>query len=165
MEIHDTSHGKLVTFLQFILVLGLAVMVLSLSACGGQDTPDDNTGITPPPTPTDMNTTLTPPADDSLAGGSTGAPSVDFGLEPVTPPTFDGFTTQQGTGLYTIVDGYAYALDPETLEPTGPKLDPVTHAPVEPEEPTEPEEPAEPEPVVSEDDGKLPNTGIFLEDD
>ena len=98
--------------------------------------------------------------------------TVDFGLQ--SPPTtsFDDVPLENSAavdGLYTILNGYAYALDPNTFEPVGPPLDVNTHQPIPQEpEPEVVEEPAPP-PVVEivepTEETKLPNTGIFLEDD
>lgn len=101
-------------------------------------------------------------------------------------------STGAATGLYTIGDdGYAYALDPTTFEATGEPLDPVTREPIavdstpEPSEavPVETDSIAESEaptedvlhtatPVVSttptptvHPDEKLPNMGLFLDED
>ena len=92
-------------------------------------------------------------------------------------------------------DGYAYRLDPQTFEAYGEPLDPETHQPisgtsteysgpsseVEPKPvPSESEPEQEPEPEPSEpventeentalveptEETRLPNTGLFLEDD
>ena len=110
---------------------------------------------------------------------------VDFDLEAPQEPAFDDITLSQEVGitdgLYTIENGVAYALDPDTLEKTGPALDPITHEPLEQDvtelvpipdldvgqettEEVKPSEPTKEETTVPEE-VKLPNTGIFLEDD
>lgn len=50
--------------------------------------------------------------------------NVDFTLTPEDNPEFN--SAQNEEVMYTIEDGYAYALDPVTLEKTGPALDPIT---------------------------------------
>lgn len=50
--------------------------------------------------------------------------NVDFTLTPESNPEFN--SAQKEEVMYTIEDGYAYALDPVTLEKTGPALDPIT---------------------------------------
>lgn len=118
--------------------------------------------------------------------GSTAEPEdLNFDMAPPTTPDFSDLTLTPASSepLYTFEDGYAYALDPETLQKTGPALDPVTKEPIadaaapdtaEPETPVDGEgEPEVGEPA-SADEGaktepdesvKLPNTGIFMEDD
>ena len=121
--------------------------------------------------------------------------TVDFELEAPATPSFGDAGTPEGEGvadtLYTIEDGVAYALDPNTLEKVGPPLDPITHEELEaipevtdtlevsdtlvPEKPSFSQEPTvsstpvptvlpTPEQTVPPEE-KLPNTGIFLEDD
>lgn len=131
---------------------------------------------------------------------------VDFGLQTPPDPDFDSPDTSEGEKLYTIIGDYAYELDPATLQPIGPPLDPITHEPVEnpvldgqnPSSPNNPQYNQQPEnnnqnqqpennnqnqqPENNNNNGnqsgqdqggnqqptedtKLPNTGMFLEDD
>ena len=132
----------------------------------------------------------------SIPSAQPSAP-VEFELEALETPTFDNAGLPEGEGvsdtLYTIENGVAYALDPNTLEKVGPPLDPITHEELNivpeatdtlevgdtliPEKPMISETPVvsvqpsttlipdpTPEQTVSPED-KLPNTGIFLEDD
>lgn len=100
---------------------------------------------------------------------------LSFGLTKPETPTFqegltDGDTAPLPQGeseMYTEIDGYAYRLDPATMEPVGGPLDRITHEPVVisdtvamPEETTQ-----SPSQEVPTEDTKYPNTGIFLEDD
>ena len=110
------------------------------------------------------------PVASSQSSTSSSSETVDFGLE--SPPStnfgdIDSTVSQTDPGIYTIIGGYAYALDPNTFEPIGPPLDPITHMPVELPAEDEPEPEAEPEPELTKptETNKLPNTGIFLEDD
>lgn len=166
------------------LVLGMVMVTTMASGCRKKTE-------TPPADPADISQTE---PDVSVMG------EVDFDLQSPDASMeqadgddlgFDDIQLGQEVGitdgLYTIVDGMAFAIDPVTLEKTGPALDPVTHEPLDPvdmlpdlnllddEIPTD-EEPSvqssdsttdptpKPEVPVSDKD-KLPNTGVFLEDD
>lgn len=165
-----------------VLLLSLC-LAIALCACGAKE--DDTRGADGAQSNTTSDSQQTP-------SGDTGS-SVNFGLQSAPDPDFDSPATGDDSGkLYTIVGDYAYELDPNTLQPTGDPLDPVTHLPVsnpvlEGENPStpnnpqnQPQEPAapadtqpdpepvataepDPEPVATQE--KLPNTGMFLEDD
>lgn len=127
--------------------------------------------------------TVTTPAIDDSAGQhmTVGLPEddIDFGLEPVQDPEFSEVPdasaepVQEDDALYIEQDGYAYRLDPATLEVIDEPLDPVTHEPIETVEPEvveTPEVSAESEadtPTRTEptEENRYPNTGMFLEDD
>lgn len=172
------------------IIATVAILSSVLTSCGGKDdatdTEDTSTG----------DTQQTSDTSDSQ-------PTVDFELQQTADPNFDaieqGQSVDTSDGLYTLIDGYAYALDAETLEPTGPALDPITKEPIEtqpaeetpteevgttaeteqpaddaivPEQPVVNEQPAEEQPIeptaeteVVSEEVRLPNTGIFLEDD
>lgn len=124
------------------------------------------------------------PLPSSSISAAEAQDDIEFDLEGITDPNFDSITDVKPESvedvLYTVEDGVAYALDPNTLEPYGPPLDPVTHEPIETAPPAVytpaptpvPELTPEPtnSPIISAQesltpDTKLPNTGIFLEDD
>ena len=188
-----------------------AGLVFSLAGCKNdtQILPDQGTlgdAVATDPTGGGGNNATAPTpsfGDDQSGTGS----DLTFDLDQPSQPSFDNIPLvrddSQPTTLYAMDGDYAYALDPDTMQPTGGPLDPVTHEPVtiadEPsddqsvEELTEGEPPVvegdqflvegddtptdedpvvvEDPPVVSEPDPyvnpevKLPNTGIFLEDD
>ncbi len=162
-------------------------LVLALAGC--KEEAENNPGVSdnPNPSPTAMDSVA--PTQDPTAAGTDGS-SVDFGLQVAPTPNFDSPSTNQSDKLYTIVGSYAYELDPQTLEPIGDPLDPITHEPVanpvlDGVDPTAPNNPqaspspsavpsaapsTSPEPSTTPSpkptgEGKLPNTGIFLEDD
>lgn len=177
-----------------LLSVGLSLfMVVSLAGCslaenlvGKPSEPPSQVTANPDATMAvtdDPNALLSPPPQISF--GLTEPEHNDFGDPGVAQST--GATT----GLYTIgEDGYAYALDPVTFGPVGEPLDPLTHEPIavtattEPSaEPTEPPEvlptipptappvetvpptvPPTVQPTVSPEN-KLPNMGLFTEDD
>ena len=94
------------------------------------------------------------------------------GIDLSDVPSYNGGITPPETvePMYIEKDGYAYQLDPATLQPMEQALDPVTHEPVtmdlsdiDYEEVETPEE--SPSAVEPTEDNKYPNTGIFLEDD
>ena len=108
--------------------------------------------------------------------------SLDFTIDSSVPDfSEDSSEVDESTGseigtgntLYSIVGEYAYALDPETLQPVGDPLDPVTHEPVQEFSSLDPTVQPENEPVPESsieietptEVNKYPNTGIFLEDD
>ena len=95
------------------------------------------------PAPTATPDQQQPPQD--MSGTVPGDPDseVSFGLQAPGDPVFGdvGLGQQIGNseGLYTILDdGYAYLLDPDTMEPTGEPLDPISHEPISAREETEP---------------------------
>lgn len=129
-------------------------------------------------------TATTPAIDDSAGQHMTvGLPEddIDFGLEPVQDPEFSEVPdasaepVQEDDALYIEQDGYAYRLDPATLEVIDEPLDPVTYEPITVDEEITPE--TTEEPVVEEvqedtptrteptEENRYPNTGMFLEDD
>lgn len=142
-----------------------------------------------------LNRESEPPVDDTSGQHySVGAPadSLNFDLQATAPPDFDEAgqavpaedSPNQGvapTDMFVEKDGYAYRLDPATLEPIDIPLDPITHEPIEGEKPIVPS--SEPTPttgvavstpeetvttpsrVAPTEGTKYPNTGIFLEDD
>lgn len=144
-----------------------------------------------------LNRESEPPVDDTSGQHySVGAPadSLNFDLQATAPPDFDEAgqavpaedSPNQGvapTDMFVEKDGYAYRLDPATLEPIDIPLDPITHEPIEGQKPIVPslepaptstpdvvvdtpeEASATPSGVAPTDDTKYPNTGIFLEDD
>lgn len=140
-----------------------------------------------------LNREAEPPVDDTSGHHySVGAPadSLDFNLQVTNPPAFDEAgqavpveqTPSQEvtpTDMFVEKDGYAYRLDPATLEPIDIPLDPITHEPIEGEKPVVPTPaptpdidvdeleglPSTPSGVAPTDDTKYPNTGVFLEDD
>lgn len=142
--------------------------VMSILPGGNGENPDT-------PTPVESDTTgqhiqVGVPEDD-----------LDFGLEPVQNPEFSDVPdasaepVQEQEALYIEQDGYAYRLDPATLEVIDEPLDPVTYEPITVDEEPTPE-PTE-ESVVEEvqddtptrteptEENRYPNTGMFLEDD
>lgn len=165
-----------------ILAFVIAVLCLAVAGCsggGGSDKssqPNDSSGdnyFQNQMSPTTNISATEPPSD------------VDFDMSAPAAPNFDNMTLTPAASepLYTFEDGYAYLLDPDTLQKTGGPLDPVTKEPIEQEpagepgeeagegEPTDPAEPETPgeteEPPAAEipEEVKLPNTGVFLEDD
>lgn len=164
------------TLLAFCLCL---LMALSLVGCGEkdeEDLPQDSGQAAPAPEeqvpPADLGAT-TPDVPGFGLEGTMGGDGIDFQLQSSGNPDFNDVPVGSfDTGLYTVEDGFTYALDPATLEKVGPPLDPVTHEPLE-EQPTE--TPLEPEQTPTEApqeettpppaEVKLPNTGMFLEDD
>ena len=166
---------KLKKFLSLALCL---CMVLALCACNKSN--NDDTVANNPST--------TQGGSPSGTNDSQGDTGVNFGLQSAPDPDFDSPSTGDDSGkLYTIVGDYAYELDPSTLQPIGDPLDPVTHQPVnnpvlEGENPSTPNNPQnqtqEPQQTAEPDsrpeptqtpapttETKLPNTGMFLEDD
>lgn len=109
------------------------------------------------------------------------------GEVPVVLPSEDNTmgasSGEDSDALYEVKDdGYAYRLDPQTFEAYGEPLDPVTHEPISGSsvEFSGPTSSAEPEPDQSDsteitddstvfveptEETRLPNTGLFLEDD
>ena len=136
------------------------------------------------------------PDDQSAVAGD-----LSFELNRGEEPSFDDVFMEEDTSvsegsepepMYIEKDGYAYQIDPATLDVIEVPLDPVTHEPVlgDTEHDVElPDVPADPrleleeevvDPIVNDDntvveespsaqtpnnDNKYPNTGIFLEDD
>lgn len=166
-------HKKVVKVLSLVLIFSL--MSALLVACGGDnepvDTSNDNNNAAQTGQTIQQPEDVPPPnfgldMDNTQMGGD-----IDFGLQSPGDPDFDNVPVgSYDDGLYTIEDGFAYALDPATLDKVGPPLDPVTHEPVG-EGPVVEEPPVE-EPLVEEptiepppEEIKLPNTGMFLEDD
>lgn len=185
---------KVYSVRRLLALMMSAMLVLSLlSGCGKKD----NEEQTPPPNDgvQDGQQTVIPGYED----GPDTSGDVSFGLQDPGDPTFSDIATGEDDGLYTIENGYAYALDPTTFDKTGPALDPITHEVVDPqpqfdadgnliqdgegegnteqlppegeggdgtESQTPPDTVQTPPPVVTIPEGqKLPNTGIFLEDD
>lgn len=165
------------------LLLSLC-MVLTLCACNKEDKDVTNAN---PSQQSGQNGTV---GDQQNPADS----QVNFGLQSAPTPDFDSPATGDDSGkLYTIVGDYAYELDPATLQPIGDPLDPVTHQPVsnpvlegenpstpnnpqnqtqepatqptEPSTPPESDPPAQTEEPAQQAETKLPNTGMFLEDD
>ena len=170
------------------MILALVLVLSCLTACSS----DEDTEPEPSPAPT--GETIIPGYengyDASEGEGDEGAPPVDFGLQDGGDPVFSDLGTGVDEGLYTIENGYAYALDPTTFDKVGPPLDPVTHEPIgdaasddgsvdasgegsgEGDTTGEGEGNGEGAEGSSDegsngisDQTKLPNTGIFLEDD
>ena len=170
------------------LMLMAAMALLLLSGCGKKDdtpTPPASDGVQ------DGQQVTIPGYDDSQQENA-GQGDVSFGLQDPGDPDFSDIGTGIDDGLYTIENGYAYALDPTTFDKTGPALDPVTHEVLDPQpvfdeisdveqtdpnvvapeenttegsgEQTPPEQLPPATPTIP-DEVKLPNTGIFLEDD
>lgn len=174
------------------LYLSLIIVCFLLSGCGGEEATNGSgvngtgglmyaTGSTVPDASASTGTTLTGSTNATASNASSSEEgTVTFGLASIDDPNFSDISSE---GLYTIEGGYAYAIDPVTLDKTGPALDPLTKEPVELDAPAEPvsseeesvqekteeepeEEPVEEEtPVEIPESVKLPNTGIFLEDD
>lgn len=176
--------------LRVVSILALAVLCTGLlSGCnrGEENEPSQPTmaGVQ------DGQQTTIPDYEDgasSTDGSNEIVPPPDFGLTSPGDPNFSDMGSGQDEGMYTIEDGYAYALDPATFEKVGPPLDPVTHEVVtltdttddtvpadtavqpddsnnEEETTTTPTQTQTQEPSKIPEDQKLPNTGIFLEDD
>lgn len=156
---------------KFIAVLtACCALLFVLVACSGDEAQDDQDNSQPPLS--QLNTSLPPDAVEPNVPGDVG-----FTLQPPSDTNFGSISNDpadMSDGLYTFEDGYAYALDPNTFEKTGPALDPITYQPVDvqPEVPVvDPDPTSVPSTVESEppeevpQDVKLPNTGIFLEDD
>lgn len=161
-----------------------AMMVLAMSACGAESAE----GSTAPgvESPAGVPETI-PPTDEN-------GTDVNFGLQTAPDPNFDSPATGGSSDkIYTIEGDYAYELDPSTFQTIGPPLDPITHEPVDnpviggqnPSTPNNPQNsnppesqppasqpPASQPPTATPDpspaptgDSKLPNMGMFLEDD
>lgn len=167
-------------------VAGVAVVtsVLFLSGCSQVTSmlPWIKNDPTPAPAVTDSSS-----GQQNLVGLPSDA--VQFSLAPIEDPEFSDIEEgtaaplQESDALYVEQDGYAYRLDPATLEPVGGPLDPVTHEPISLESETvatpAPEQSsvsAQPELGETSDkdtptrteptqDNRYPNTGVFLEDD
>lgn len=167
---------------KLLLVLALVATVTLLSGCdipfiGGDE--EDPPPTSSQPSPEDL--------DFELTGGSS---SGDLDLS--TLPDYRGGTADVGVpspledlpesssegDLYEVAeDGYAYRLDPATLEPFGPPLDPITHQEISAtavQQDALPQLPVEPTGATSAADltavpptleNKYPNTGVYLEDD
>lgn len=167
-----------------VTVLSLCLL-LSLCACDSAEEPPDALG-TNTTTPSQGDQPAQPSQD--ATGTQTPGGGVDFNLQPAPDPDFDSPASGGSNDkIYTIQGDYAYEMDPNTLEIIGPPLDPITHEPVDnpvegggnPSTPNNPQDtPAASEPPASEPpasdppatstptaDTKLPNTGMFLEDD
>lgn len=163
---------------RFVFLLVCALLLGLLTGCGGKDkddaqAPSQDAQTTAPPS-TQPEPTGVPDVPGFGLEGEMGGDGVDFNLQSPGNPDFDNVPVGSfDTGLYVTEGDYAYALDPATLDKVGPPLDPVTHEPVQTEAPppdenapeetppeTKPEETAPPAEEV-----KLPNTGLFLEDD
>lgn len=179
----------------FTLAIVILLMLMFLTACNDEDHYVGN----------DLNKqdalnaalAAQNPTDSSGASGEEG--ENNFTLQSPGNTNFDdiGLTHEddpQQSEMYTIDGGYAYALDPDTLQPTGDPLDPITHEPADLTDVENLNPPkVDPDPKLSEGDDKaegdtdtqvladsisegtsseqvapqvkLPNTGIFLEDD
>lgn len=185
-----------------LVLMTVMILVLCLTGCkdkGKDKESSDGGGVTG--APQDGQQITLPDVGVSDTDGGLAPDELDFGLQSPGDPDFSDYNTSQNEGLYTIENGVAYALDPDTLEKTGPALDPITHEPIDstdtgddsvidpnpqPEQNdtsiviSDPEDTAvvsdpedsidtknESEPSVSEPEPeiKLPNTGVFLEDD
>lgn len=177
--------------LKLILCLCMALVLCFLCGCGqgdGDTTATSTPGGLDTPPPEDSQE-----MPEESAGELSPPPEISFGLEGPGDPIFGdpGLAQDTGspTGMYTIADdGFAYALDPNTFTPIGPPLDPVTHLPLDvtpeptievsiPPEVTTPPVESEELPIAGDSiegdtvtatvppEDKLPNTGIFLEDD
>ncbi len=111
-------------FLVLLMCLALAFMLV---ACGNSS---DSEGTEPPANSGDASQGEQPGTQGSQSGNQGG---VDFDLNAPPDPGFDSPATNQSddSKLYTIIDDYAYELDPNTLEAVGPPLDPITHQPVD----------------------------------
>lgn len=172
-------------FRKLVIALMMVTLLAGLTTACQKDEPDD---VAPAPQPT-----VIPGYEDGYdpnndpADTSTDVPAVDFGLQDGGDPTFSDMGTGVDEGLYTIEGGYAYALDPTTFDKVGPPLDPTTHQPIDGADTSGTEGEgsdegsgdgdASGESAEGEGDGegadtqgiddskKLPNTGIFLEDD
>ncbi len=163
-------------------------MALALCACNADEGSEPSTPAEPP-------ASMDPGAQQTDPGDAN--PDVSFDLQEPPAPDFDSPATGDDSGkIYTIEGDYAYEMDPATLKPIGPPLDPITKEPVNnpvldgtnPSTPNNPqysnptasEPPAESNPPVQSDppvttteppttppsdENKLPNTGMFLEDD
>ena len=144
-----------------ICSFALVVMVTLLVGCQRDD------GVVQPQ---GQSVTTSAPDNQQL---SVGLPedSIDFNLSREDSPEFtEGLDSVVSVEpMYVERDGYAYQLDPATLQPINQPLDPETYEPVDivKEAPVEEEvavvdSPSAEEPTEST---KYPNTGIFLEDD
>lgn len=165
-----------------LLLTGCAQLQAVLPFGGG----DDDTAPTGG-TPTQVSTPTVGVNEDDISFGLQHSDTPDFqdvdgssssGFVPSAGPDVNPGLTLTGTvgPMYTEIDGYAYLLDPATLQPTGGPLDRITHEPVVLSDVTAAPEGSEesdgdvssqgsPSAVVPTDDTKYPNTGIFLEDD
>lgn len=169
---------------RLLALLLTATLALFLYACGADNAEQPST---PGAEPTVASPETQTPAEPQATGNG-----VDFGLQPAPEPNFDSPATGGNSDkIYTIEGDYAYELDPSTFQTIGPPLDPITHEPVDnpvldgnnPSTPNNPqnstppasqppasEPPASQPPAASPSpspsgDNKLPNTGMFLEDD
>lgn len=157
-------------------ILLAMLLVLSLAGCGalpgfGGDTSGDTSGNQGVPTKVD-NTVDSPQlgvSEDQLSFGLTKPEDPGFNEDLVS--SVQGHEPMPVGDMYTEIDGYAYLLDPATLEPTGGPLDTLTHEPVvlsdeKSEVSTEPPVmDITPSSETPTEQTKYPNTGIFLEDD
>ena len=153
------------------LLLATLTLLASLVVCSKKDKDDDVIAGLKQPTTTQQTTDL---SFDLQA-----TPDPEFSeTDDLTGMEYSTGSLLDATPLYIERDGYAYRLDPSTLEPIDVPLDPVTHEPVDvvstSDDGVEGEEGAEvaevdveysPSAEAPTEDTKYPNTGIFLEDD
>lgn len=172
------------------LVTAILALCLAVALCGCNADKEDTPNAIGPSQSVSQGDATTPPNSND---GSNSGGRVDFGLQTAPDPNFDSPASGGSSEkIYTIQGDYAYEMDPNTLEIVGPPLDPITHEPVEnpvldgtnpstpnnpqdtqnnqtpatSEPPVEPEKPdVPPETSTPPAEEKLPNTGMFLEDD
>lgn len=169
--------------LLLVLVLCMAMMLCACNKDEADQTPD---ALGTADTQT-LSTSGTPQGQQTPTPQQTSGSTVDFNLQQAPDPNFS--SPESGGSddkIYTIQGDYAYEMDPNTLQIIGPPLDPITHEPVDnpvldgsnPSTPNNPQDTATPVDNLPEDpvdtptpteppkeDNKLPNTGMFLEDD
>ena len=195
----QTQSRKRKTMFAVCLML---IACMMLTACKGKDDNGAGQSTGNPSGPADGTQVTIPGYEDGNFGetptGDTGNQGdVSFGLQDPGDPNFSQMGSSIDDGLYTIENGYAYALDPNTFDKVGPALDPVTHEVLDPqpvldgdidstpndtqtdgdgvavnpfpgeEVPSSNGEPSQNQPAnpAVPDSVKLPNTGVFLEDD
>lgn len=152
---------------KYLCILCALVVALSLCGCSAiTNLLHQNEEPEPAPAPSE-NIQVGVPEED-----------ISFDLEEPQAPVFseqDQEAPPADEDLYIERDGYAYKLDPATLEPIDIPLDPVTKEPIEAVDVLDDAAPV-PEDIIEmpefpvtavepTEEIKYPNTGIFLEDD
>lgn len=155
--------------LRFSIVCGLSLSLLA--GCSGSRGGEDSSPV------------IETPVLGPVSVGST--QDINFDLEAPTTPNFDDIASQLEVPSYVDVGGETYQEDPATQEPIGDPIPLETEAPpieVEGGLPDMPDdiilgemedtgggeaEEEEEEPLITTptEDTKLPNTGIFTEED
>lgn len=167
----------------FFIISFFAVCSLMLCSCDavqgllfGKDSGDSNgTGVTGSDNPNSF--VIGVPEDELDFDMQAGDTPVFGDVGDPVENTVDESDASNSEDLYIEKDGYAYRLDPVTLDPIDQPLDPVTKEPVANYEQNQNQNiisdssdengiPSEtPSAVAPTDENKYPNTGIFLEDD